>query len=215
MKQYAADFDWVLMNGDKSSGLTNISHLNLDPTGTVADKVLAMNGLRHMSIITNTADAVAHATIAKTTMGIMRALQGSRGVIGDDLANEVVFGAPESQRKFQALTEWESMADVGADKSTLLNGQTGSFNGVPLLSTQAIELADANGKYDAVTAGNNTTGQLVAVNKSVVMVAMFQEPAMFIDTINHARSFQISMTAEADIQQMEVGGTADLYNNTV
>lgn len=216
--QMAEDIDWILMNGDKTATAANISH-GVDPTNTVWDLVLVINGLRYMVIVTTTTDSVAHATIATTSSPVIRALMGYRGMIGDDLEILVIFVCPEVGRKWDALTDYDSIADVGAALSQLLHGTVGFWKGVPIVSTPAIELGDSDGKYAGTDVTKphtgGTVGQFVIVHRGIVKVAQFQELQLLIDFIKHSRTFELSSTVELDIQQLEVGGVAAGYNTTV
>lgn len=215
VQETAEQWDWVLMNGDETASAANISH-GVDPTNTVFDKALVMHGLRYMTIIDVTADSVAHATIAKTTPGVGTALMGTRGRLGRDIENIRMFTNPESADKYDALDVYESISDVGAANATLLNGQVGAVKGRPLLSTESIELGDANGKYpgtaDPHTGG--TVGSTVFVHVPTIKVAIFKPPTFNTKFLLEAQGYEMLTWLYSDIKQMEDGGTATLFNHT-
>lgn len=214
MRSAAAEKDWLIMNGDETNTTANISHLTVIPAGTTYDKVLVVDGLRHMTIVTTTADSAAEATIAITTPAVGAAKMGARGVIGDDIENVFMFACPESARKFYALTAYHSSADVGESRNSLLKGFVGNVGGYDLFSTPSIELADSDGKYtNDHSAG--TVGQIVFAHRNVIKVAIFFPLRILADYVGHARTTQLFANTEIDVNQLEIGGTACLFNNTV
>jgi hypothetical protein len=207
----ASAVDWCLLNGDESADLTNISHLNADPTNTDYDRVLVMDGLRHMAIANS--DSVAHATWAKTTPGVLSKLMGSRGIIGRDIKNLFMAMDPGSSYKADALDEYESLADVGP-QATLLVGQVGQVKGIPIVVADEIEDADANGKYPADhTSG--TTGSTVMIHRKIVRVGRLRQQLLDSVSIPWSEGWALWSTVSLDVQQMEPGGVSLGYNTTI
>ena len=213
-QETAAQIDWVLMNGDETDTAANISNIGTAPSGTIYDKLLVVDGLRHMSQVTVTADSKAEATIAITTPAVGAAQMGGRGRIGDDIERVVMIACPESARKFYGLTNYQSIADVGRDRATLLHGQVGAVAGYDLVADEAVELGDANGAYDDTHAAG-TVGQIVFAHRDIIKVAMFKPPNLNTEWVPHAGTYEMLTSVIMDINQLEVGGTASLYNNTV
>ncbi|HDZ37316.1 MAG TPA: hypothetical protein ENH62_03345 [Marinobacter sp.] len=214
VRALAAEIDYMIMNGDETDTAANISNLGTAPGTGVYDKVLVVDGLRHMTIVTTTADSASEATIAITTPAVGAAKMGARGVIGDDIPNVLMLACPESARKFYALTAYHSIADVGESRNSLLHGFVGNVGGYDLLSTPSIELADSDGKYtDDHTAG--TVGSVVFVHRHIIKVALFFPPRIIAKYVEHARTTQMFADVALDVNQLELGGTACLFNNTV
>jgi len=144
---------------------------------------------------------------------------GARRKFGLDVRNLICFMNSELGDKFAALTEYQNINEVGRDLSTLLNGEIGRVNGIPLIPTPEIELGDSSGEYAGTDATEphtgGTVGQFVIVHKPSVKVAEFQALRFNIEFIIHARAFQFTSTWEADIQRMEVGAVAAGYNTTI
>jgi len=118
------------------------------------------------------------------------------------------------EQEIAAEVAFASVADVGREHSNLLNAQLGWVAGFPLVRTPVVELADANGAYEA-THASGTVGQIVFVHRGVVKVGLFQPLRFMSEYVAHARTFVLHATVELDVQQLEVGGVAVLYNNTV
>jgi hypothetical protein len=208
----ASAVDWTLLNGDETASTLNISHLGTDPTGTVYDRVLTMDGLRHMAFNV-VGDAVAHATWAKTTPGVLSQLMGSRGIIGRDIKRLFMAVDPGSAYKADALDSYESLADVGA-QATLLVGQVGQVKGIPLIVADEIENSDANGKYPADhTSG--TTGSTLMIHRDIVRVGVLRQQLLDSVAIPWSEGWALWATMSLDVQQMEDGGVTLGYNTTV
>lgn len=212
--EMGAKIDWILLNGDETA--SGISH-GASTENTVWDKALLMDGLR--KIARTNSDDVAHATVAITSQGVIKALMGARRRFGRDVRNLITFLGPEVSDKFAALTEYQNINEVGRDLSTLLNGEIGRVNGIPHVATEQLELGDSSGDYAGTDSSEPHTGGTVGiwgiVHKPTIKVAQFQALRFNIEFIIHARSFQFTSSFESDIQAMEVGGVAFGFNTTI
>ncbi len=213
-EEMGAKIDWVLLNGDETAA--GISHGN-STENTIFDKALLMDGLR--KIARTNSDDVAHATIAITSQGVIKALMGARRRFGRDIRNLLTFLGPEVSDKFAALTEYQNINEVGRDLSTLLNGEIGTVNGIRQIATEQLELGDASGNYAGTSTTEPNTGGTVGiwgiVHKPTIKIAEFQALRFNIEFIVHARAFQFTTSWEADIKSMEVGGVAFGFNTTI
>lgn len=201
--------DYVLLNGDETETASNSGH-GADPTGTSYDGLLLLNGLREIAL-TNS-DKAATATIASDTPGTIAATMGTRGIMGLDIPNLVMFCDPGSQFKFNALADYETVYAVGAGNATLLTGQVGAVKGVPVVPLQQLELADANGVYES-THLSGTKGQQVLCWRPGIMIGRMGD--VFLE-IENVRGNWVAVTDIAiDLQVMEAGAVALGYNSTV
>lgn len=207
----AMSLDYFILNGDETAGATNISHL-ADPTGTAYDGLLQMDGLRVIAESV-AGDAVAHATIAASTPATLAALMGSRGIIGRDISNLVLICDPGSAYKFDGLTEYESINDVGP-KATLLVGQVGAVKGVPIVVSDEIELADANGDYEATHAAG-TKGTILLVHVPTVAIGLRRMLGVDLRLFGEYDGYATWATFRMDVQQYEDGGVVRGHNVTV
>lgn len=201
--------DYVLLNGDETETAANSGH-GADPTGTAYDGLLLMNGLREIALTND--DKAATATIGSDTPGTIAATMGTRGIMGLDIPNLVMFCDPGSQFKFNALADYETVYAVGAANATLLTGQVGAVKGVPVVPLQQLELADANGVYEA-THNAGTKGQQVLCWRPGIMIGRMGD--VFLE-IENVRGNWVAVTDIAiDVQVMEAGAVALGYNSTV
>ncbi|MEN8172012.1 MAG: hypothetical protein ABFS03_03945 [Chloroflexota bacterium] len=204
--------DWTVINGDETASTLNISHLGTDPTGTDYDRVLTMDGLRHMAFNVSN-DAAAEATWAKTTPGVLQQKMGSRGIIGRDIRSLFMAMDPGSSYKADALDAYESLADVGA-QATLITGQVGQVKGVPIVVSDEIEDSDANGKYPADhTSG--TTGSTLMIHRDIVRIGRWRQQLLDSMAIPLSEGWALWSTVAFDVQQMEDGGVTLGYNTAI
>ena len=120
VEEMAHSLDFVLLNGDKSDTVTNISYFGTLPSAaTETKRILTMDGIRHGIVA---ADQTAVAALADDSILTILATMGNRGVIGRDIRNLVCICPPETAYKLDALDAYESLEKVG-DQATLLRGQ--------------------------------------------------------------------------------------------
>lgn len=215
VRQMAHTIDWILINGDETATVANISYEGTDPSAVAGyNRALTLDGLRHMAHVDDSGnDSVAIATLADTSIITLQKLMGSRGIIGRDLQNLVCIVPPETAYLIDAFSEYETLDAVG-DRATLLNGQVGFWRGVPVVVTEEMELTDTTGMIDD-TSGDNTKGSALLVNKSGIMVGMKRQPTIEQAAVPGVDGNFIRGSFRLDVQQMEQGYVAYGYNTTV
>jgi HK97 family phage major capsid protein len=202
--------DYVLANGDEAATATNISHYGVDPTGTAYDKVLILDGLRLLAFSANKAD---WATLAISDLTTLQKLMGTRGVIGTDLANLVLFIDPGVYYKLKELAEFRTRDKVGETLMTIAKGYVGNWDAIPVVLSNQLEYGDANGRITSAHAG--TLGQGLLVHRKICKVGVMRNLTVEAGPVAHTGMFGMSSTVRFDLQQMEAGGVAYGYNTTV
>lgn len=213
--QMAEAIDSVLLNGDETTGTGNISYLGTDPVGTVADKFLVLDGLRHNFIVDTTSDgsnAAGVVTIALTSLAILQALMGTRGKIGTDVQNLVTILDLGAYYKLLNVADFQTMEKIG-NLATILTGQVGQWNGTPVVVTDQIDLLDSAGKIPA--AANGTLGTYMIVHRLSYLLGLLRGVNMEVFDVPWADGIGVVADVRMDIQRMEVGGIAGAYNVTV
>lgn len=171
----AEALDYVLLNGDTTTGTTNINY----DTGTIdsAHKCLLFDGLRHLGLVDNTAQ----------TSNINAAPGGAEyATVMKDLAKY----AAEPSRCAFIVDIWTYLASLGdADfitydklgpQATLLSGQLAQVYGIPIIVSGEMAKATASG-FVHQTASNNTTGTIVLVHRDSWHVGFRRELLIEVD----------------------------------
>lgn len=161
--------DAIILNGDTTNAATG--NINLDDADPANDKYyLAFDGIRHAALVDNTANAVDNGNGAPTLAQIVRL----KGLMRDN-ANLVDWGHPTDGSDLvivcdpatgDALTQLDEVVTVDkyGSQATVLTGELGRLAGVPIVTSMAVSLTEADGKV-STTAANNTRGQLVMFNR--------------------------------------------------
>lgn len=160
--------DSLALNGDTTNAATgNINLDDADPADT--KHYLAFDGVRHASIVDNTANAV-DASGAVT----LALLHGQRAKMLD-LTRLVDWGHPTDRGDLVYLSDPETADKIGlldevltVDKygpqATVLNGEISQIAGHAHISTIAMSKTEADGKV-STTGSNNVKGQVVTLNR--------------------------------------------------
>ena len=211
VEEMAHALDFVLLNGDKSDTVTNISFYGTKPSAATATKrILTMDGIRHGIAA---ADQTAIANLADDSILTILATMGSRGVIGRDIRNLVCICPPEVAYKLDALSAYESLEKVG-EHATLLRGQLGFWRSVPLIVTEDFPETDANGRVDD-TPASNSVGSFIVAHRGALKVGMKRLPMLEQGRVPGVDGNFISASMRADVNLLEAGAAALAYNVTV
>jgi len=186
VRNAAEVIDDLLLNADT----TATDNINADGTtiqSTDAGKghwLIGFDGLVHLPLVDNTSQANNHA-----------------GAVSDDMYNEVraklgKYGARPSELayitdvntyiKSLSVANFRTLDKLGPN-ATLLTGQLGAVEGIPVLVSEQLKLADTDGKV--TDGGNGTdTGRLLLVNRAQWRVGFRRE---------------LSIETERDIQKRQ------------
>ena len=168
--------DDIVINGDESDDGSNI---NADgaAAGDLAntafmDHFLIFDGLLHIPFVDNTSQRVNHqgAAVSHGLYNSVRAKLGRFGVKPSDIAFVVDINTYIKSNTMENFTTLEKFGP----QATILTGQLGAVEGVPVIVSEQMLMADTDGKV--TDAGNGTdTGRLMCVNKSQYRIGYRRE----------------------------------------
>ena len=164
VRNVAEVLDDIILNADKSAA-NNINADGGNITASSAGKahwLLGYDGILHLPLVDNTEQANNH-----------------NAVVSDDMFNELraklgKYGARPSQLAWimdvntfiraQSVEQFRTMDKLGPN-ATLLTGMLGAVEGIPVIVSEQMPLADADGKITD-GASTNTKGRLLLVNRT-------------------------------------------------
>ena len=175
VRNAAEVLDDVVLNGDISDDATNI---NAD--GATADSLAGSAGLDHYLVF----DGLIHIPLVDNTN------QGNDhgAAVSDDMFNEVrgklgKYGVRPSECAFVmdintyirslSIENFRTVEKLGPN-ATLLTGQLGDIEGIPIIVSEQMLMADTDGKVSS--GGNGTdTGRVLAVNRNMYRLGFKRE----------------------------------------
>ena len=209
--------DDVILNGDT----TTTNNINADgatiaaATAGAGHYLIGFDGLLHLPLVDHTAMGNNHnAAVSADLFNEIRGKLGKYGARPSDLAyitDVNTFIKSLSIDSFRTL-------DKFGPHATLLTGQLGAVEGIPVIVSEQMRTADADGK---ITSGGsaNTKGRLLIVNRSQWRVGFKRE--LTIETVRDAQKRQNIMVVSFRIALQERSGarasathTALQYNIT-
>jgi hypothetical protein len=162
--------DSVLLNGDTTNaGTGNINLDDADPADT--KHYLAGDGIRHAALVDNTANTLAvSSTISLDTFRALRALMRDTTRFVDwghpiNRADLVAVADPDTSDRIDLLDDVISAKLMAGNAADLLNGQTASILGIPIIRTFVQSKTEADGKV-STTGSNNVKGQVTMFNRT-------------------------------------------------
>ena len=136
--------DDVLVNGDT----TTINNINADgATISTSDAgkaqwLIGFDGLLHLPLIDNTAQAINHnAAVSDDMFNEVRAKLGKNGVRPSELA--YIMDVNTYVRSL-SVANFRTLDKLGSE-ATLLRGQLGAVEGIPVIVSEQMALADTDG----------------------------------------------------------------------
>ena len=164
LRNAAQVLDDVVLNGD-TSATGNINHDGATLTTTTAGKaqfLIGFDGLVHLPLVDNTAMRNNHnAGVSVDMFNELRRKTGRYGLRPSQLAFVMDVNTFIAA---QTIPEFQTVDKLGPN-ATLLTGQLGAVEGVPVIVSEQLALADTDGKVTA--AGNGTdTGRLLLLNRT-------------------------------------------------
>lgn len=151
----ADSVDNVILNGDDDA--TANTNINLkDGTPGATAKYLAFDGLRHLPLITTTANVVDALNVSPTLALIRQTrfkLANAYALRPSDLR---IVTSAEVYAKLLSMPEFITM-DKAGPQATAFSGQVGTIDGMPVLVSAEYGLAQATG---LINASSNTFGSL-------------------------------------------------------
>ncbi len=164
VRNVAEVLDDIILNADKTT-TNNINADGASITASTSGKahwLLGYDGMLHLPLVDNTSQANNH-----------------NAAVSDDMFNELrvklgKYGARPSQLAWimdvntfiraQSISQFRTMDKLGPN-ATLLTGMLGAVEGIPVIVSEQMPLADADGKITD-GASSNTKGRLLLVNRT-------------------------------------------------
>lgn len=207
--------DHVLLNADSTiagSPSGNINRYDAATLVTDADKwLLGWDGMLHQPLIDNTSQKV-DAGGAAPTLQMFRAVQSTLDEeYLDDTNNLVWIVDALTHQKMKGIQEFLTMDKFGT-KATILTGQVGSLDGVPVLVSNQIKRADTNGKISN-TPGNNIRGRAALIYKPYQVVGYRRRIKTWIKFYEETDSYQLGATVRIAFKRRDTTGSVGLLYN--
>ena len=195
--------DDVLLNGDTTT-INNINAEGATIAKTDAGKghwLLGFDGLTHLPLVDNTGQANNHgAAVSDDMFNEVRGKLGKYGV----RPSELTYIRSLSVANFRTL-------DKLGPSATVLRGQLGAVEGIPVIVSEQMKLADTDGKVTDAGNGTNTGPRLIA-NRSQWRVGFRRELA--IETDRDIQKRQNIMVVSLRIAFAERTGTRSSATHT-
>ena len=195
--------DDVLLNSDTTT-TNNINADGATISSTDAGKaqwLLRFDGILHLPLVDNTAQANNHgAAVSDDMFNEARAKLGKYGV----RPSEVVYICDiNTYIRSLSIGNFRTLDKFGP-QATVLTGQLGAVEGVPVIVSEQMRPADADGKV--TDSGNGaSTGRLLVLNRSQWLVGFKRELA--IETVRDPQKRQNIMVVSFRIALQERSGS--------
>ncbi len=202
--------DDVILNGD-TTVQNNINADGATISATTAGSghyLIGFDGLLHLPLVDNTAMANNHnAAVSADMFNEIRGKLGKYGVRPSDLAYIMDVN---TYIKSLAVSSFRTLDKFGP-QATVLTGQLGAVDGIPVIVSEQMALADVDGKV--TNGGNaNTKGRLLIVNRSQWRVGFKRE--LTIETVRDAQKRQNIMVLSFRIALQERSGSRSSATHT-
>lgn len=164
VRNVAEVLDDIILNADRSTA-NNINADGANITANSAGKahwLLGYDGILHLPLVDNTEQANDHdAAVSDDMFNELRAKLGKYGARPSQLAwimdvNTFI--------RAQSVEQFRTMDKLGPN-ATLLTGMLGAVEGIPVIVSEQMPLADEDGKVTE-GASTNTKGRLLLVNRT-------------------------------------------------
>jgi HK97 family phage major capsid protein len=209
LRVMADAIDSVLLNGDIETAATgNINSDNAAPSGTA--KYMAFNGLRKLALVTNTANKTdANGAPSVSLLRTARFLMDPRYSLRPKDCAYVMDGST-----YAKLLSDTSLATVDkfGPHATVLTGEIGKVDGVPVLVSSEMPLTMADGKADTV---GNSKGQVVCVYRPGWVVGYRRRVAATMNYLPYYDAYQMVATVRLAFVNFDNEVASVLYNITV
>ena len=202
--------DDVLLNAD-TTATNNINADGATITSSSAGQaqwLVGFDGLLHLPLVDNTAQANNHnAAVSDDMFNEVRGKLGKYGVRPSELAYIMDVN---TYIKSLAVDNFRTLDKLGPN-ATLLRGQLGAVEGIPVIVSEQMATADADGK---VTDGGaaNTKGRLLITNRTQWRLGYRRE--LLIETTRDIQKRQNIMVVSMRLAFMERTGSRSTATHT-
>ncbi len=202
--------DDVILNGD-STLQNNINADGATIAATTAGTghfLIGFDGLLHLPLVDNAAMGNNHN--AAVGVDMFNEIRGKLGKYGARPSELAYVTDVNTFIKSLTISSFRTLDKFGP-QATLLTGQLGAVEGIPVIVSEQMRLTDADGK---VTSGGNanTKGRLLIVNRSQWRVGFKRE--LTIETVRDAQKRQNIMVVSFRIALQERSGSRSSATHT-
>jgi HK97 family phage major capsid protein len=210
VRNAAQVLDDMILNADTST-TGNLNYDGSTLTTSTAGKahyLVGFDGLVHLPLVDNTAMRNNHNAAASVDMfNEIRRRTGKYGLRPSELAFVTDVNTFIAA---QGIAEFQTVDKLGPN-ATLLTGQLGAVEGIPVIVSEQMALADTDGKVTA--AGNGTdTGRLLLVNRTQWRKGFKRE--LLIETDRDVQKRQNVMVVSMRVAFAERSGTRSSATHT-
>jgi HK97 family phage major capsid protein len=209
MRAMAEAMDDVLLNGDTVTTATG--NINSDAAAPAAGSVyLALDGLRKQPLVTTTASRVDMGNAAPTLAKLRETrfkLPARYSVNPNNLA-WIVDG--NTYARLLSLPEFLTVDKAGVN-ATVLTGQLGFMDGIPVFVSPRLPLTESDGKVGAT----NTQGTAVCAYRPGWVVGYRRRIAVSVDYLPYYDSYQLTATVRLAWAPFDANVASALYNIAV
>ena len=192
VRNVAEVLDDMILNGDT----TTTNNINADgATISASDAgkghwLLGYDGIIHLPLVDNTSQNNSHAAAVSDDMfNEIRAKLGKYGARPSEL---VWVMDVNTFIRAQSISQYRTMDKLGPN-ATLLTGMLGAVEGIPVIVSEQMKLADTDGKV--TDAGNGTnTGRLLIFNRSQWAQGFRRELAIDVDRDTQKRQTVVTVS---------------------
>ena len=210
IRNAAQALDDVLLNADTSTtGNLNYDGATLSATTEgSAHYLIGFDGLAHLPLVDNT--AMGNNFNAAPTADMFNKLRRMMGKYGLRPSELAFITDVSTYIGLQTLDSFQTVDKLGPH-ATLLTGQLGAVEGVPVIVSEQLQTADADGK---VTSGGNAAaaGRLLLVNRTQWRKGFRRE--LLIETDRDVRKRQNVMVVSMRVAFAERTGSRSVAKHT-
>lgn len=212
----------AMYNGDTTNAATgNINSDDADPADT--RHYLAFDGIRHYWIVDDTGNEVnQNAAITAAAINTARGkLAGANNSV--NALNSINWGQDPNQLRIVCdnasymallgLSQVVTATNVVAPQ-TIVTGELGRINGIPIIVPSYATLTEADGKLSA-TASNNSKGQITVFNTQGWLLGIRRDVQIFFDRVQGRDQFLFEVYARVAFNRWGDDVSAGIRNITV
>lgn len=180
--------DDFALNADATNAATG--NINLDDADPADDSYYlsdGQDGINHLWIVDNTSQSIDAGGDALTDADVLNALDA----MGKYAVNPAqVRMVPDISTYLKALLGSTNVTTVDkfGPEATILTGQLGAYRGIPIILSESMRKAEADGKL-STTAGNNTLGRIAFYNRLLWYVGFRRELLIELDRNIQTRQY--------------------------
>ena len=192
VRNVAEALDDIVLNADTSTS-TNINADGTTISASDAGKgqwLIGYDGLIHLPLVDNTGQSNDHgAAVSDDMFNEIRAKLGKYGARPSEL---VWVMDVNTFIRAQSITQYRTMDKLGPN-ATVLTGMLGASEGIPVIVSEQMKLADTDGK---VTDGGNVadTGRLLIFNRTQWAQGLRREMTLDVDRDTQKRQTVVTVS---------------------